>query len=172
VTIPHIVAGLIALVGCWTDVQSRRIPNVLTFGSALGAFAYYLVVDGLAGVGWSIGGWALGVLIWFPMFLLRGLGGGDIKLLGALGAWLGPVLAIWLALYAALAGGVFALAVMLHRGYVRKTLANVWGLLVYWRVAGMRPHPALSLDSPSSSAARLPYALPIAAGLVVTLWLK
>ena len=171
-TVPHIVAAVIALAGCWTDLRSRRIPNLLTFGAAIAAFAYYTILGGLPGLGWSAGGWALGVLVWFPMFVLRGLGGGDIKLLGALGAWLGPVLAIWLALYAGLAGGILAMAVALHGGYARKALANVWGLLVYWRVAGMKPHPALSLDSPSSSAARLPYALPIAAGLVVTLWLK
>ena len=171
-TAPHLVAAVVALAGCWTDLATRRIPNLLTFGSAAAAFIYYSVTDGLPGLGWSAGGWALGVAIWFPLFLLRGLGGGDIKLLGALGAWLGPGLAIWLALYAALAGGVLALIVALQRGYARRALANVWGLLVYWRIAGLRPHPGLSLDSKDSGSVRLPYALPIAAGLVMTLWLK
>ena len=171
-TFPQIVAGLIALAGCWTDLSTRRIPNALTFGAAAAAFVYYGVVDGWAGLGWSAGGWALGVAVWFPMFLLRGLGGGDIKLLAALGAWIGPALAIWLALYAALAGGVLALAFALQRGYTRQAFANVWGLLTYWRVAGVQPHPGLSLDAKDPGSIRLPYALPIAAGLVVTLWLK
>jgi prepilin peptidase CpaA len=171
-TFPHMAAAIIALAGCWTDLVSRRIPNWLTFGAALVALGYFAVVDGWAGLGWSAAGWALGVAVWLPLFLLRGLGGGDIKLLAALGAWIGPALAIWLALYAAVAGGALALLVALQRGYLQQAFRNVGGLLTYWRVAGLKPHPGLSLDSNEPGTVRLPYALPIAAGLVLTLWLK
>ena len=52
-------------------------------------------------------------------FALGGLGGGDVKLLGALGAWLGVTNVVWLALYTGVAGGVLALVVALWRGLSR-----------------------------------------------------
>jgi prepilin peptidase CpaA len=170
VTTPHVVALIVALAGCLTDLRTRRIPNALTLGAALGAFGYYLVTDGWPGLAWSAAGWAVGLAMFLPFFMLRGIGGGDVKLVAALGAWVGPGAAVWVALFAALAGGPLALLVAASHGYLRRAFANLWGLLMYWRVAGLEPHPALTLES--GGAPRLPYALPIAAGLVMTLWLR
>ena len=169
-SLPQLAALVIALAGCATDLWSRRIPNVLTFGAAAGAFGYFLVGDGLGGLGWSAAGWAVGLVMFLPLFALRGIGGGDVKLLAALGAWIGPGAAVWLALFAALAGGPLALVVAASHGYLRQAFSNLWGLLMFWRVAGVQPHPTLTLEG--ASAPRLPYAVPILAGLVVTLWLR
>ena len=169
-SVPQVVALAVALAACATDLRVRRIPNVLTLGAALVAFGYHLMAGGWAGLLGSLGGWGVGLVLFLPLFALRGLGGGDVKLLAALGAWLGPGQTLWLALFTALAGGPLAVAVALSRGYLSRALKNVWGLLMFWRVAGVRPHPALTLDSPSTP--RLPYAVPIAAGLVMTLWLR
>lgn len=167
---PQAAALAVALLGCVTDLRSRRIPNVLTFGAAAGAFGFHLADTGLPGIGWSALGWVTGLALFLPFFLLRGIGGGDVKLLAAIGAWLGPGPTVWLAIYTALAGGVMALVVAVSAGYFRQAFRNIWSLLMFWRVAGMQPHPGLTLDSPG--APRLPYAVPIAAGLVVTLWLR
>lgn len=166
----HAAAILVAVAGCVTDLRSRRIPNLLTFGAAAGAAGYHFGGAGLAGLGLAAGGWLVGGLMFLPLFALRGLGGGDVKLMAALGAWLGPGAAVWLALYTALAGGVFALVVALGRGYTRQAFRNVWSILSYWRIVGIRTHPVLTIDS--AGAVRLPYALPIAVGVVVTLWLQ
>jgi prepilin peptidase CpaA len=169
--VPQVAALGVALAGCVADIKSRRIPNVLTFGAAAGALGFALVTGGLVGLGWSAAGWAVGAALFLPFFALGGLGGGDVKLVAALGAWLGPGPAVWLVLWSALAGGPLALVVALSRGYAKQAVGNLWGLLTYWRVAGIRPHPGLTLESAPANAPRLPYALPIAAGLVVTLWL-
>ena len=116
------------------------------------------------------GGWLVGAAFFFPLFALRGLGAGDVKLIAALGAWLGPGPTVWLAAYSAIAGGVLALGVALARGYTKQAFTNVWGLLGYWKVMGFKPHPGMSLDA--SGTPKVPYALPIAAGLVMTLWLR
>jgi prepilin peptidase CpaA len=163
-------AVLVAVAACVTDLRSRRIPNVLTLGAAAGACGYHLAAGGPSGLGWAAGGWLVGLLMFLPLFALRGMGGGDVKLLAALGAWLGPGTTVWLALFAALAGGPIAIVVALSRGYLRRAFTNVWGLLMFWRVAGVQPHPAMTLEG--SGGPRLPYAVPIAAGLVVTLWLR
>jgi prepilin peptidase CpaA len=167
---PQVAALGVALLGCVTDLWTRRVPNVLTFGAAAGAFGFYLAGNGWAALGWSALGWLTGVALFLPFFVLRGLGGGDVKLLAAIGAWLGPMATVWVALWAGIAGGPLALLLAFSRGYTRQAFVNIRGLLTFWRVAGVQPHPGLSLES--SGSPRLPYALPIAAGVVLTLWLQ
>ena len=149
-TVPQLAPLLIAAAGCVTDLKSRRIPNWLTLSGAAGAFGFYLARDGWHGFGWSAGGWAVGLAMFFPFFLLRGIGGGDIKLVAALGAWVGPMSAVWLALYAAVAGGPLALVTALSRGYAKQAFSNIWGLFGYSRLAGVRPHPGLTLETAGS----------------------
>jgi prepilin peptidase CpaA len=168
---PRIASLVVALAGCVVDIRSRRIPNVLTFGAAAGGMGFALAKGGLVGLAWSAAGWGVGAGLLLPLFALRGIGGGDVKLLAALGAWLGPGPTVWLAIWSAVAGGPLALGVAFANGYAKQAFGNLWGLLTYWRVAGIRPHPGLTLESAPATAPRLPYALPIAAGLLLTLWL-
>jgi prepilin peptidase CpaA len=169
VTLSSFAAVVVSLAACLTDLRRRRIPNALTLGSAAAALLVGAVTGGLAGFGTAAAGWAVGLVLFLPIFALRGIGGGDVKLMAGLGAWLGPMAAVWLALWTAIAGGVFALVVAGMRGYTGRALQNVWGMLSYWRVMGLQPHPAVTLES--SPGPRLPYSLPIAAGLGLTLWL-
>jgi prepilin peptidase CpaA len=161
---------LIGLAACVTDFRSRRIPNALTFGSSAAAVVFFGLTNGWAGAAWSTAGWAVGCALFLPWFLLGGMGAGDVKLLAALGAWAGPGNAVWIALYAAIAGGILALIVSLYRGYLGEMLRNLWGLLAFWRVMGVQPHPELTLRT--GRGPRLPYAFPITAGAVVVLWLR
>jgi prepilin peptidase CpaA len=160
----------IAIVGCACDLRSRRIPNVLTFGAAVTGLAYHGYTGGAGAFGQSALGWLVGALVFIVPFALGGLGGGDVKLVAALGAWIGPADAIWLALYTAVAGGVMAIAVSVAHGYLRTALGNVRLLLCHWRVAGLTALPEVTLDR--SSAPKLAYAVPILMGMVVTLWVS
>jgi prepilin peptidase CpaA len=168
-TLAQYVAIAIAVVAVVWDLRTRRIPNLLTFGAALAGFAIHGYLSGWPGIGMSLAGWAVGVAFFFPIFALGGLGAGDVKLLGAIGAWLGPIAVVWVALFAGIAGGILGVVVAAFHGYLKKALRNVWGLLLFWRVAGIRPVPELTLSS-GSQAPRLAYAVPILAGLMVTLW--
>jgi prepilin peptidase CpaA len=159
----------VAAIGCATDLRSRRIPNWLTFGAALAGVVTHTAIGGWAGLAQAAGGWCVGLLLFLPFFLLRGMGGGDVKLLAALGAWLGPGSTLWLAAWSAICGGAFAIVVATARGYTGQALTNVWGILMFWRVMGVQPHPGVTLES--AKGPRLPYSLPIAAGLGLTLWL-
>ena len=159
----------IGLVACVIDVWSRRIPNALTLSAALAGLLFHMVSGGLDGALAASGGWLVGTLLFLPFFVLGGMGGGDVKLLAALGAWLGPRDTVWLAAYSAIAGGVLGVVVALARGYLTTALQNILGMLAYWRTAGFRPVPDLTLASPGTP--RLAYAIPILAGTVITLWL-
>jgi prepilin peptidase CpaA len=165
----HLIAIGIASVACVTDMRTRRIPNVLTFGAAVAALIFHSTA-GRAGLVTAVEGWMVGLAIFFVPFALGGLGGGDVKLLAALGAWLGPREAVWIALYAGVAGGVMALVIAVGHGYMRKALANIFVMFAHWRAVGLKAVPGVSLEG--SSGPRLAYALPIFCGLVATLWLQ
>lgn len=168
--IKDIVVLGVVLVAAVIDIRTRRIPNILTFGSAAAALVYHAWTAGAPGFGASAGGWAIGVALFLPMFLLGGMGAGDVKLLGAVGAWLGPTGVLYAGLYSTLAGGVLALVVGGLHGYLGKALSNLWGLLVYWRTAGVQPLPGLTIED--SAGPRLAYGVAIASGTIAAVWLK
>jgi prepilin peptidase CpaA len=151
------------------DLWSRRVPNALTLGAAAVAIAMHGVMGGWSGVLLAASGCAVGLVLFFPLFALGGMGAGDVKLLAAIGAWLGPTGALWTGLYGAIAGGIMALVVALARGYASTAVRNVGALLRSWSVLGVQPVEGLTLANEAS--VRLPYALPLAAGALVTLWM-
>ena len=118
----------------------------------------------------GVSGLMVGLAVFFPLFALGAMGAGDVKLMAAIGAWIGWKAIVLVALYGSLAGGVLALIVALATvatcAHGARVTSRCW--LVYWWVEGVKPLPALTLESKHS--VRLPYALAIAAGLAVTLW--
>ena len=93
---PDAAILFVGVAACVTDYRSRRIPNVLTFGASLAAVLFFWFTAGLAGIVTSAEGWIVGCLLFLPWFALGGMGGGDVKLLAALGAWAGPGQAVWM----------------------------------------------------------------------------
>lgn len=153
----------LVLAAAATDLRSRRIPNALTLAGLgiglalrvpLGGGA---VVDGLLGAGAAL---LLGILF----FMLRALGGGDVKLLAAVGAFTGlAALPVTLVLIAAM-GGVLAFAEAVRRGVLRRVLANTGRLVLYWASAARLGSHA---DVSSPAAVTVPYGVAIAAGAIV-----
>ena len=164
------VALVIAFAACVTDLRSGRIPNVLTFSAAAIGLVAHAIAGGFDGALTSFAGLAVGLALFLPFFLLGGMGAGDVKLLAALGAWLGPGPVFALAVYTSLIGGVLAVVIAVGRGYLRTALRNITSLFGYWRVAGPRPMPGMTLEN--GTAPRLAYAVPIFLGTAVTLWLR
>lgn len=83
-----VIFTLIAMV---SDVRTRRLPNWLTVPAFVGGLVFHLVTGGLGGLGTAALGFAVGFSALLVLWLIGGGGGGDVKLMGALGAWLGPV---------------------------------------------------------------------------------
>jgi prepilin peptidase CpaA len=167
-TLRAIVVMSVAGAAVVSDLRTRRIPNVLTCGTAAVALLAAFGWGGLNGFGTAALAWGLAVLLFLPVFALRGMGAGDVKLLAALAAWLGPLDTVYLAVFASMAGGLVALFVSVRRGYLRQALSNIWLMLMHWRIAGPSPVPGLTLRDTNSP--RLAYAIPIAIGALCTLW--
>ncbi len=144
-----------------TDLKARRIPNVLVACSAITALAFHALAGTPVGV--PLAGLVVGGLLLIGPFALGGMGGGDVKLLAALGAWLGTTSVIAVFAYSAVAGALLALGVAL----VRRR-----------RVDPARPFRDLATLLATGEAGRanaeptahtLPYAVALAAGF--TAWL-
>lgn len=160
---PTLIAAVaVALTAAVTDARSRRIPNALVATGAIAGLLLSTWEGGVAGLQRSALGTLVGFCVFLPFFLLRGMGGGDVKLMAALGACLGPIAVLQTALVASLCGAFFALFVAARHGVLGRTLSGVGRLLGSWLTRGPRPSRELSLDNPKTL--KIPYALPIAAG--------
>jgi prepilin peptidase CpaA len=73
------------------DVCTRKVPNWLTVPVFAAGLIFHTATGGLTGLGMALGGFATGFSILLVLWLIGGGGGGDVKLMGALGAWLGPL---------------------------------------------------------------------------------
>jgi len=162
-------AFAVAAAACWFDVRTRRIPNALTFPAAALGLIVATLAHGGQGAVTSAAGLLVGLTLFFPLFLLGGLGGGDVKLMGALGAWLGTSVMLGVAFYTSLAGGVLAIVLIVRHGYAAQAARNLWLLLTHWRVVGIERVDSVTLET--SDGPKLPYALPIATGLALAFWL-
>ena len=104
----------LAAVAAVIDWRSRRIPNWLNLVIAIGGLG--LAMEGRLGVsvGMSILGLICGFILLFPAFALGAMGGGDVKMLAAVGAWTGPVGVLIVLLAATVAGAIIAIAQALY----------------------------------------------------------
>jgi len=160
---PLMVAALAtAIAAAVTDARTRRIPNLLVVSGAAAGLFLNIWLGGAAGLLRSTMGLLVGFCVFLPFFLLRGMGGGDVKLMAALGACLGALAILQTALVASFAGAIYALIVATRLGLLRRTLRGAGRLLGGWLTHGPRANEELSLDNPETL--KIPYALPIAAG--------
>ena len=151
-------AGVAATV---VDVRQRRVPNVLTMGVASTGLVLAMSGLGTVGVGAALGGLAAGLALLLPAHMFGATGAGDVKLLAAFGALLGPADVFDAFVRAAILGGVMALTVALWRGRLRETVYGT-AMLVTTRsrtVTAIIEHPAANN--------RFPYAPAIACGAVL-----
>jgi prepilin peptidase CpaA len=149
----------------WSDIKEHRIPNAVTGAGVGTAFACAILLP--SGIGWlSLAGLATGFGVFFPLYLLRAMGAGDVKLMAMVGAFLGPVHALGATFSTLVTGGVLAVAVALHRGVVRRMFENLRAMLL---TAAVRVQvPGLDLpEATQMTAAKLPFGLAIALGTMV-----
>jgi prepilin peptidase CpaA len=159
-------AMAVAGIGGIADVATRRIPNMLTYPSMMVAIVGRFALQGWHGLGSAIAGGLIGGGAFLVFFLFHAMGAGDVKLITAIGCWVGPASAIEIVLASAIAGGILAILYALWQGRLRAVLVNVYDLIRFHLVAGAEVHPTLNLSNPQ--AARLPYGVAIAAGVLYT----
>jgi prepilin peptidase CpaA len=147
------------------DLKTRRIPNVLTGGMM--ALGLALAVAGASGISVpaSILGFFLGLLLMTPGYLLGATGAGDVKLMAAVGALIGPVLVINAFLGTAIAGGVLAVIVAARRKRLGATLAQTGKFMT---APGQVPKQIQT----ATTASRFAYGPAIAAGTIFAVLIR
>ncbi len=173
-TVPLLALALLLATATWHDLRARRIPNLVVLaGSITGLLlhsfwpeARWLTDAALAGKGlwFSVGGFALGLLLLLPFYLLRTMGAGDVKLAAMTGAFLGPAGVTGATVLTMLCGGVLALIVALWNGKLKMVVDNVRGMLLA-RVF----HGAAGATAPPAATGRLAYGIAISCGTAVHL---
>ena len=106
---------LILMAAAVTDLRDQRIPNLLTLPSILAALIYYTILSGTSGLFFSLCGLAAGIGVLIIPYLLGGMGAGDAKLMGAVGAFVGAQGVFISFLLTAVAGGIYALLLLIVR---------------------------------------------------------
>lgn len=156
-----------AAVACYTDLRSRCIPNWLTGAVVLLGLTVQTHNRGWEGSMDAVGGLLLCGAAFVVFYLGGGMGAGDVKLIAAEGCLLGAQRSPELLFATALAGGALAFVLAIKKHCLGRTLKNVVSLMEHHRQMGLTPHAELNLRS--ESALRLPYAIAIAGGVVLTI---
>ena len=152
------------LLAAVTDFRSGRIPNWLTFPMAGFGVLLHTVSQGWAGLVFSLEGLGLGIGFLLFFYIKGGMGAGDVKFLGAIGAILGPLHVFYAFGFGAMLGGVYSLAMMTALRGKRQAWERVWVLLTTLKVSRTLP----VLDRAAPSEPKLRYALVLGLGTVIT----
>lgn len=155
-----------AALGAAFDLRTRRIPNPLTSSSILAGLLLHFALGGWSQLGLSAAAAGIGGGIFLIFYLAGGMGGGDVKLMTAVACIAGYHPVLELLVTTAITGGVFAILLAAYRGKVKETFRNIGALFLHHRFEGLKPHPELNLKN--TRTLRLPYAIAIASGCLIT----
>lgn len=165
------LAVMILLIGVatFTDLRERRIPNWLVVTGMGTGVLFHLMAPSGQGVMFALSGVAVGIGVLFPLYVLRAMGAGDVKLMGMIGAFVGvsSVLGVLLATLAA--GGALALCMAAGKRMLPQLLANLRTMLIRRHIQQLGGGVANS-SSDIQSVGKMPYAVAILAGTLIQLF--
>jgi prepilin peptidase CpaA len=159
-------AAVLLLIAFLSDIKAMRIPNVLTGTFFVLGFSFHLTAGGLNGGYHSLLGASAGFLPLLALYFLKGMGAGDVKLFGALGAWVGASAVLQVLIYAiCYAGAIGIIVLFLHKPFGNRLRMWVLSLVV---TVGWRKREVLG--EIARDGLRFPFMLAVAPG-AVTMWL-
>lgn len=165
-TFLHLQAAVVLLFVIFAaalDWRTKKIPNWITVPAALAGLAFHAAAPSGSGVLWALGGFAVGFSLLLLPWLLGGGGMGDVKLLAALGVWLGPLTILIVFGASAVVGAVMAAGVMVGGMFTRGISAT------RRRYLNLDDGGETAAKTPARGRRVIPFAVPIAISTVVVL---
>ncbi|MEQ6375430.1 prepilin peptidase [Bacillaceae bacterium S4-13-56] len=159
---------LIILLVCFiTDIKSRKIYNVVLLPGLILSLASNVYLDGWQRLGSSLLGLLVGMAILFIPFAMGGMGAGDVKLLGLIGAWKGVFFVLTTALYMALVGGLLAILVILFQKGAKERLRGIMYFFIFLFQGKIRT----DFIKTKVSQITYPYGVAIVIGAICTIYI-
>jgi prepilin peptidase CpaA len=147
------------------DLAIRKIPNLLLLGGWIGALGLYCTaVAPVATIGMALGGALVGFVLFLPLYVLRGMAAGDVKMMATVGLFLGPSETLYACILTWCLGGAMGLVIIVFTRRWTAAYTNLRGMLL---PILLRLPPAPE-TAPPASVGSMPYGLAIA---LSTLWL-
>ncbi len=156
----------VLIVAAVIDGAILKVPNWLTFPFILSGWAYWTIADGFSGLGWSLLGTFVGMMLLLVLRNVGGMGAGDVKLLAGVGAWLGTVVTLWAFAYTAIVGGVMAAIMIAFSGNWFKHYAMARQIIEEWRTVRNPAKLAEIARERKPTMYLLPYGIPMAIGSI------
>lgn len=159
--------GLVPIlaIAVYTDWRWHRLYNWLTMPAFLIGLILSFVTGGSSGLLLSLEGAGVAFVVFLLLYLFAKMGAGDLKLMVAIGAWIGYPLILSALINVALAGGVIALAFAVRYGALRAVLRNLYYFLLGLFTPGLKPENLIA----QSALPPFPYGVAISAGTLITL---
>jgi prepilin peptidase CpaA len=159
VTVVLIVAAVI-------DGYELRVPNLITYPFMIGGWVYSTYANGLEGLGWSLMGTALGVSILLLFYVIGGMGAGDVKLMGGVGAWIYWTHTWYCIIGFAIVGALMAIAMVVVRGKWKHHYEQFWKIATEIVVIRDPEKLAAIAAERKPTMMLLPYGIPIAVATI------
>ena len=159
--LPFLATLAIVTLAVYTDSKRGIIPNRLTIPSMIAGLALNTFMGGWDGLAFSAQGLALGFGLLLVPFLVAGMGAGDVKLLAAVGALMGPSVVLSTFTYGAVLGGAVALLIICRTVGWRSLFVSLAG---GWR--------RMVTATPGKGTASFPFAASLWFGVLVTVALR
>ena len=159
---PEIYLSAVLIFAGIIDYKKQKIPNYLTFPTVLTALIYHFCLSGLNGLLFSVLGISAGIALLIIPYIMGGMGAGDVKLLGAIGSFVGYKSVFFVFLFTAIFGGIYAILVLLWHEkslliFLKKAFHTVLSIVL---TKGYKPEP----NNKNKIKPRLCYGIAIALG--------
>ncbi len=169
-----VLCGLTPLIlwASWIDYKEKRVPNYLNVLIAIAGLIAQILFFGLSGIFTGLEGMLLGLGLLIVPWAMYMMGAGDVKLLAAIGVWVGPMMVLWSFMIGAIIGGVCSVIMIASKRRWSVAKENFQLAAIKCTDAKLAFSDVGSVKSLGEKAQLIPYGVPLTAGTIIVMVLK